>query len=60
MTKKASSFIVMAIVGGAVCPVVMGRIADVSSMQTGFVLPLVCFAVVLFYGLTGYRIKKIA
>lgn len=57
MTKKASSYIVMAIVGGAICPVIMGRIADISSMQAGFAVPLVCFAVVLFYGLAGYRVK---
>jgi FHS family L-fucose permease-like MFS transporter len=60
LTKKASSFIVMAIVGGAVCPVLMGRIADLSSMQIGFVLPLGCFAVVLIYGMTSFRKKKIS
>lgn len=56
-TKRASSFIVMAIVGGAVCPPLMGYIADVSSMQYGFVLPLIGFAVVLYYGIAGYKIK---
>jgi FHS family L-fucose permease-like MFS transporter len=59
LTKQASSFIVMAIVGGAVCPILMGYIADRSSMQMGFLVPLVCFAVVLYYGLKGHRIKTI-
>jgi len=34
--KKASSYIVMGIVGGALCPMLMGKIADISSMTTGF------------------------
>jgi FHS family L-fucose permease-like MFS transporter len=46
-TKRASSFIIMAIVGGAVCPPLMGYLADHSSMKTGFLVPLVCFGVVL-------------
>lgn len=49
MTKKGSSVLVMTIVGGAVCPVVMGRIADVSDMAVGFVVPLVCFAFIAWY-----------
>lgn len=55
LTKKASSFLVMAIVGGAVFPLLMGYIADVSSMAMGFIVPLVCFAFVVYYGLSGYK-----
>lgn len=55
LTKKASSFLVMAIVGGALCPMLMGYMADKSAMQWGFLVPLVCFAVVFWYGMAGYR-----
>lgn len=55
LTKKASSFLVMAIVGGAVCPMLMGYIADQSAMQWGFAVPLVCFLFVFYFGLRGYR-----
>ncbi len=48
--KKASSFIVMAIMGGAVLPKVMGAIADKSDLSRGFIVPMLCFAVVAFYG----------
>jgi FHS family L-fucose permease-like MFS transporter len=58
LTKKASSFLVMAIVGGALVPVLMGRIADVSTMALGFIVPLVCFAFITYYGLNGYKVKK--
>ena len=48
-TKQASSFIVMAIVGGAIVPMLMGRIADIASMRIGFIVPLVCFIAVGAY-----------
>jgi FHS family L-fucose permease-like MFS transporter len=54
LTRKASSFLVMAIVGGALCPMLMGYIADHSAMQWGFLVPLVCFAFVFYYGVKGY------
>ncbi|MEI7898146.1 MAG: sugar MFS transporter, partial [bacterium] len=57
LTKKASSFLVMAIVGGALCPMIMGYIADHSGIQTGFSIPLLCFAIVLYYGLHGHKIR---
>jgi len=49
MTKKGSSVLVMTIVGGAVCPVIMGRIADVSRMAVGFTVPMVCFAFIAWF-----------
>lgn len=53
-----SSLIVMAIVGGAIAPPFMGHIADVHSMRTGFVVPLVCFALVALYGFTWPRLNR--
>jgi len=50
-TKQASSFIVMAIVGGAVTPPLMGKLADIFSMRTSFLLPAFCFAAIAAYGL---------
>jgi len=55
-TKKASSFLIMAIVGGALCPVAMGFIADHSAMQFGYVIPLLCFAVVFYFAIAGYKV----
>ncbi len=55
MTKKASSFLVMAIVGGALCPMFMGYIADHSAMQWGFGVPMLCFAFVFYFGVKGYK-----
>jgi FHS family L-fucose permease-like MFS transporter len=48
--KVASSFIVMAIMGGALMPKLMGWIADNHGMSVGFIVPAVCFLVVALYG----------
>jgi MFS transporter, FHS family, L-fucose permease len=48
--KMASSFIVMAIMGGALMPKLMGWIADNHGMSVGFIVPAVCFLVVAIYG----------
>ncbi|MEJ5961560.1 L-fucose:H+ symporter permease [Pedobacter immunditicola] len=57
-TKKASSFLIMAIVGGAIVPFVMGTLADVYNTATAYSIPLVCFLIVFMYGLKGYKVKK--
>ena len=56
-TKKASSFIVMSIFGGALFPPVMGLIADKFNMSVGFFAPIPLFAFILFYGLKGYKVE---
>lgn len=48
-TKRASSFLIMSIVGGAIAPVLMGLIADHASMAMAFVVPLCCFVVIAAY-----------
>jgi FHS family L-fucose permease-like MFS transporter len=48
--KKASAFIVMAIMGGAVLPKLMGHVADQYDMSRGFIVPLGCFALIALYG----------
>ncbi len=52
-TKIASSFIVMSIVGGAFIPLIMGQISDATkgNIQLSYIVPMICFAVVLVYAL---------
>jgi FHS family L-fucose permease-like MFS transporter len=56
--KKASAFIVMAIMGGAILPKLMGYVADVYDMSRGFAVPLVCFVLVAVYGLSWSTLSK--
>jgi FHS family L-fucose permease-like MFS transporter len=55
--KRASGYIVMGIVGGALLPKLMGAIADNSSMSTGFIVPMFCFVVVALYGYCWPRLS---
>jgi FHS family L-fucose permease-like MFS transporter len=56
--KKASAFIVMAIMGGAVLPKLMGYVADQFDMSRGFIVPTFCFAFVAFYGFNWSKFSK--
>jgi MFS transporter, FHS family, L-fucose permease len=58
-TKSASSLIVMAIIGGAIFPVIMGSIIDASgdNIQIGYIVPMLCFFVIAYYGWKGYEVK---
>lgn len=57
-TKKASSFLVMSIFGGAVFPPVMGLIADQYTMSVGFFAPIPFFLFILYYALKGSRVRS--
>ncbi|MET0299731.1 MAG: L-fucose:H+ symporter permease [Flavitalea sp.] len=59
-SKIASSFLVMAIVGGGVFPLIMGYISDKSgSIQTAYIVPLLCLVVVLYFALKGHKITPV-
>jgi FHS family L-fucose permease-like MFS transporter len=57
-TKVASSWMVTAIVGGAIMPMFMGWMADRWSMQTGFLMPLACFCFIALYGFFWPRLYR--
>ncbi len=56
--KKASSFIVMAIMGGAILPKLMGHVGDLYDMSRAFIVPLGCFAFVALYGYLWPMLSK--
>ena len=56
--KKAAAFIVMAIMGGALLPKLMGYVGDRYDISRGFIVPLFCFAFVAFYGFSWPRLSK--
>jgi len=47
--KKASAYLVMAIMGGAMLPKLMGHVADLYGMSRSFIVPMFCFAFIAFY-----------
>jgi len=59
-TKIASSLLVMSIAGGALIPFIMGLVSDsTGSMQNAYIVPLLCFFFVAWFGWKGYKIKKV-
>lgn len=55
-TKRGASFLVMAIIGGAISPVIMGAIADHIDIAAAYWLPFGCFIVVSGFAWRGHRL----
>jgi FHS family L-fucose permease-like MFS transporter len=57
--SQVSSLLVMGIVGAAVLPPLFGKIADLTgNLQIAFIVPLIAYAYVAFYGLIGHKIGR--
>lgn len=57
-TEFASALMVMAIVGGAIMPLIFGKIADAANQHVAYALLFVSYAYILFFATVGYRIEK--
>jgi len=55
LTGSGSGILNMAIVGGAILPLIQGVIADHIGLQHAFFVPVVCYLYILFYGLSGSK-----
>jgi len=58
-TKEGSSLLIMSIVGGAVFPVIMGRVSDMSNIQIAYIVPALCILMVLYFAIKNQRIMKL-
>lgn len=56
-TSQGSGILCLAIVGGAIVPLFQGMLADSIGLQASFILPVFCYAYILFYGLKGSNPK---
>jgi MFS transporter, FHS family, L-fucose permease len=60
-TSQGSSLLVMAIVGGAIIPLLQGYFADITgSIQLSFIVPLLCYLYIVYYGFAGSKPKQVA
>lgn len=55
LTGRASGALCMGIVGGAIMPIIQATVADHVSLLVSFVVPLVCYIYIAWYGCRGYR-----
>ena len=58
LTSKGSGWLCLAIVGGALVPLLQGYIADVVNIQQSFFVPLICYVFIAWYGLNVVRLAK--
>ena len=56
-TKAGSSLLIMAMFGGAVIPTLYGWLKDITGAQQAYWLCLPCFLYILYYGISGYKIR---
>ncbi|WJS93972.1 L-fucose:H+ symporter permease [Flavobacterium johnsoniae] len=61
-TETGSSWLVMSIVGGAIIPYGMGTLIDMNhdDIQSGYIIPLVCFLIILSFGVVGHKVKTVS
>ena len=55
MTSKGSGLIMTAVVGGSVVPLAIGALADKTSIQTSFFIPVICYLYIAYYGMWGSK-----
>ncbi|KHJ38774.1 L-fucose-proton symporter [Pedobacter glucosidilyticus] len=58
-TKDGSSLVIMSIVGGAVFPVIMGAVSDISNIQIAYTIPAVCLLMVLYFAIKNIKIENL-
>jgi MFS transporter, FHS family, L-fucose permease len=57
-TSQGAGILCLAIVGGAIIPLFQGFIADAVGVQLSFLLPVICYFYIAYYGLAGSKYKK--
>lgn len=56
-TSKGSGILCLAIVGGAIVPLLQGFLADFVGVHVAFILPMFCYLYIAYYGLSGHKIQ---
>jgi MFS transporter, FHS family, L-fucose permease len=59
LTGEGSGLLIMAIVGGAVIPYLQGHIADSIGIHHAFILPLICYLFIAYYGFKGSKLRPV-
>lgn len=57
-TSQGSGILCLAIVGGAIVPLLQGVLADAIGIQLAFALPIICYVFIAYYGLVGCKPAK--
>jgi len=52
-TSQGAGILCLAIVGGAIVPLIQGVLADIVGVQLSFVIPVLCYSYIVYYGMSG-------
>ena len=58
-TSQGSGILCLAIVGGAIIPLLQGVLADSMSLQASFFLPILCYIFIVYYGVVGSKVQHV-
>lgn len=58
LSSRGSGVLCMGIVGGALIPPIQGLLADSTGLQASFIVPVLCYIYIVFYGVKGSKIKE--
>jgi FHS family L-fucose permease-like MFS transporter len=58
LTSQGSGILVMMVVGGAIVPELQGLLADRFGYQPSFLVVLLCYAYLVYFGLNGYKVRQ--
>lgn len=57
-TSAGASLLIMAIVGGAIVPVLMGFAADTIGIHHSLIIPVICYLYIIYYGISGWKPRR--
>jgi len=58
LTGEGSGVLIAAIVGGALIPLITGKIADISGIHHAFIVPAICYLYILLFAIKGQPLKR--
>ncbi|PCH96215.1 MAG: glucose/galactose MFS transporter [Gammaproteobacteria bacterium] len=56
VTGQGSGILCLSIAGGAIIPLFQGMLADIIGIQLAFILPIICYLYIMFYGIKGFNV----
>lgn len=57
-TRIGSSLLIMGNLGGALLPLIYGRLADITDPKLAYIIVIPCYAYILYYGIAGHKVGK--
>lgn len=57
-SAKASALLIMAIAGGALLPLLFGKVASITTMQNAYIVGVICYGVIFMYALKWHKVQS--